>query len=208
MIKRLHPDLPWEQSDAIYHEIGIFIVKFSEIVSMLRTGIVVCLGSDPFSVEFAEINAVFDKMTADPIRTAFFTLCGESASLDDEDCKIRDVMNMTIQRLAERRNEIAHADWSIGWVENETNKVVPPVAHKIHASVKKGLSNRQVFDPKRLHNLVWEALTAYEAIKHFVWICRDRVTGEGDARLRDKLEIDSRDWLGKFVKVKSKESDK
>jgi len=201
-MRRLHVSLPWDQSDGIYHMIGIYIAEFSGIIAILRHGIIAMILDESQRLERSRVDAVFEKMTADPIRTAFFSMSADLSELDVEDCKLRDIFNKTVQRLTERRNEIAHADWHIGWMDAHTREMIEPTATKIYASVKQGVSVKMVYDFKKLDNLVREVLIAQRVAVHFTEVCICRARGDLSRKLTDLLMVESSEDYGKYLMLK------
>ena len=69
-------------------------------------------------------------MTADPIRGAFFAISSEVGDLNDEDRSVRKALQTIVQYYIQLRNDIAHADWSVGWTVADTGELIQPSAHK------------------------------------------------------------------------------
>ncbi|MBS2538250.1 hypothetical protein KGQ20_36415 [Catenulispora sp. NF23] len=197
-MRRRHDDLPWDESDAIYHYIGVYIVEFSSIVSLMRHFVSSFISPDAEYGGNPMLDSVFDKMTADPIRTSFFALCREYAHLEDEDERIRATLNAHVQRMTERRNEIAHADWHVGWVIADTDEVVPPTATKIHVA-KDGIRREEVFNANKLINLIVEIDILRKSLRHFGFTCLKRHSGDLSVQPSDILEISKHQRFGKIV---------
>lgn len=197
-MRRRHDHLPWDESDAIYHYIGVYIVEFSSIVSLMRQFISSFMSPDKMHKRNPMLDSVFDKMTADPIRTAFFAICREYAHLEGEDERIRAVLNAHVQRMTERRNEIAHADWHVGWIIADTDEVVPPTATKIHLA-KEGTRHEVVFNANKLINLIAEIDILRKSLMHFGYTCISRHSGDLSVRPSDILEISKDQLFGKIV---------
>ncbi|MRH93514.1 hypothetical protein GFY24_40015 [Nocardia sp. SYP-A9097] len=51
--------------------------------------------------------------------------------MDEDDIRIRNALRRAVAAEVSFRNDLAHADWEVGWVTAETNEPVPAAAHKI-----------------------------------------------------------------------------
>lgn len=117
----------------LHRAIGGYITVFSEVVARMRQQIAVYF--EPESVEFELgnplLDVLFSSMTAQPIVNSFFALSTHVGDLDETDLRIRNALRRAVNDEVSYRNDLAHADWSVGWVDMDTDEPVPPAAHKI-----------------------------------------------------------------------------
>jgi hypothetical protein len=117
----------------IHQAIGRYITVFSEVMATMRHGIGLFLG--PTDAEFRPpdplLETLFAQMTADPIRAALFAISSQVSDLNDGDRSIRKALQTIVQHYIRLRNDIAHADWAVGWEVVDTGELIPPAASKI-----------------------------------------------------------------------------
>jgi hypothetical protein len=116
----------------LHRVIGGYIAIFSELISGMRYQMYRFLAEsegNPFS-QSPLIEILFANMTARPLTDSFFAMCLEVAPLDEREIAIKRALQSWTQRHISIRNDIAHADWTIGWAVVDTNEPVPPTAAK------------------------------------------------------------------------------
>ena len=106
----------------IYENLGRFLVQFEElnryIVAGIRT-ILWCQGLKNDEVQ----EIILAKLTADPLREIYQSLCGETLQLLDDDRRVLKYLFGEVQLLGEQRNDISHSSWAILSISSATTFV-------------------------------------------------------------------------------------
>ncbi len=105
-----------KQTEELYAAIGRFAVKFEHVCHAMHSGIASILQGDELqSQRFA--NAVLEGLTAEPLRRIFSALVAEvrGDQLVDNEKRIFANILKRITELTERRNDIIHRMWFVGW---------------------------------------------------------------------------------------------
>jgi hypothetical protein len=102
--------------DDAYRAIGRYVVEFSELFGRMRATLAFSLNRDG---DWNTIQMAFGEMTANQITNAFFAACHYGKRLDQNEQKIGRALRARLIEQIERRNDVAHGDWSIGYPEGE-----------------------------------------------------------------------------------------
>ena len=97
-----------------YAAIGEFAVKFEQICFALHTTILFILHGEGLRNQQVG-RAVLAGLTAEPLASTFAASVVEAKELDDDDKKVIKIALKRFKSLTERRNEIIHGSWFIGW---------------------------------------------------------------------------------------------
>lgn len=101
--------------DDTYRAIGRYVVEYSRMLTFMR---------DKMTYRFARpgekdaLEAALGEMTAYPLTNAFFASCAAIGELDDDERKIGRSLRAQVLEESERRNDIAHGDWTVAQVVN------------------------------------------------------------------------------------------
>nr|WP_122975204.1 hypothetical protein [Mycolicibacterium komanii]CRL70331.1 hypothetical protein CPGR_01943 [Mycolicibacterium komanii] len=216
------PDWPAVQAAAQkmgYHErpevkelhrvIGGYIDVFSGLMHTMRQAITDYLAppDERYPLGSPLLDVLFATMTANPIVDSFFGLSTLVGELDEAEIAVKNALRKSVNAHVSYRNDIAHADWSIGWEVADTSERVPDTAYKIKTKAgvptmsDLGLSTggiiAQINDLQQLKTLV----------RSFGAACRSRQRGDG--RVSDVLEaIPASPSGGTLVREKSQASEK
>ena len=119
-----------EQTDDIYRSIGKFSVKFEQIVHSMSLGITMMLSMNGLNnQQLAHI--MLAELTAYPTKSIFGAMIAEIRELSDRDRQIVNGILKRVQDLIDRRNDIVHSTWFVGWASPE-NPVFDEVSgHKL-----------------------------------------------------------------------------
>jgi hypothetical protein len=175
-----------EQNQAI----GRFTTAFSEMVATMKQWLHNFL--TPADEEFPWpsnplLHALTGPMTADPIRSAFFGMCAILGEFDESDRKVIRALQALVQREIELRNQVAHADWTLGWTDHQTGNPVEPTAHKVRIT-KSGVANEVVDLNASLLQREALRMDHITSTLHVVGnVCRNRQRGVGGAALQARL---------------------
>jgi hypothetical protein len=120
-----------EQTEDLYAAIGRFAVEFEHICNYMRIiigGILCKEGLHNNNV----IEILLSDLNAAPLRSLVSSLISETVTLSESDLRIVTRILNDVQKMTEKRNEVIHATWYIGWMYNEENesKVAPGVKYK------------------------------------------------------------------------------
>jgi hypothetical protein len=175
----------------IHLAIGNYITAFSQVVAVMRHGIDLFL--TPADVEFRPpdplLETLFAQMTADPIRSALFAISSQVGDLNDPDRSIRKALQTIVQHYIQLRNDIAHADWTVGWVIADTNEVLQPTAHKIKV-VRDGIEHTSLpLTSEQLEREVGHLHQLDRMLRIWIDVCRKRQRGDLSIRPSDLLYL-------------------
>lgn len=120
----------------LHRTIGGYITVFSELTALMRHQILAYLS--PTEQAHGAHNRLYDvlfaAMTAKPIVDAFFAMSTEVGQFDEADVAIRNQLKRAVNDHVAFRNDVAHAEWAIGWKVADTGEPVPPVAMRIKST--------------------------------------------------------------------------
>ncbi|MBH0110987.1 hypothetical protein I6E81_12490 [Salinibacterium sp. NG22] len=171
----------------LHRSIGGYTTNFSELISSMRNALETFLA--PPDMEFVQpdplLRILFVSMTAKPISDAFFAMTGSVAELDERGKAIRRTLRNSVSAQISFRNDIAHADWSLGWEIVDTGERVPDTAFKTksiggelqHVNLNMG-TNTIIRNINLLQELT-------ESVRLFGEVCRDVQCAREPKRLHE-----------------------
>ncbi|MEH2085711.1 hypothetical protein [Nostoc sp.] len=108
------------ETNEIYSAIGEFIVEFEHICFAIQTSSIFIL--QKLGLKNQDVARLFvNKLTAGQLKDKFKDLVFLSKIFDTEELEmIKNILDR-FQNLIERRNEIIHSTWFIGYPNSETN---------------------------------------------------------------------------------------
>ena len=119
------------QSDDLYRAYGRFAVQFEHICHATHNAITFLLHKEGLRNQQVA-NIFLAGMTADPLRTLFVSLVGEVKSLNKAEQQIFDNVINRFQKLTEKRNDIIHGTWFIGWANEQDTEFSNAAGFKHH----------------------------------------------------------------------------
>lgn len=125
------------QIDELYRAYGEFAVQFEHLIDGTRMAIADILQHEGLHNQQVA-NIILADLTAAPLRNLFGSLVGETKNLDKNDRRIFDNVLKRMQALTERRNEIIHGTWYIGWTSEVDDDFSIASGVKLHKSNKGG----------------------------------------------------------------------
>jgi hypothetical protein len=104
------------EDDRLYRAIGEYVVKFETVIGMAALGIQLIL--DERGLQGRRLSAIaVAKLTADPILDMFFSMAAEvGEGWTNQDRKVVSGLRKRASAMVERRNEIVHSQWVVGWL--------------------------------------------------------------------------------------------
>lgn len=176
---------------AIHRAIGGYITAFSEVVSTMRHGI------DrffiPADVTFRQpdplLETLFAQMTADPIRGAFFAISSQVGDLNDEDRAVRKALQTLVQYYIQLRNDIAHADWAVGWEDADTGEPDQPRAHRTKVGKDGIIHTALSITAEQIELEIGHLNQVRRMLSIWASECRKRQTGDMSSRPSDRLYV-------------------
>lgn len=117
----------------LHRAIGGYITIFSELVATMRHHISKFLEPNrDGAVDNSQLlDILFSTMTANPITESFFAMASHIGELNESEVLVRNSLKRSVRKHVDFRNDLAHADWSIGWMRLDTSETVPASAHRI-----------------------------------------------------------------------------
>ena len=191
---------------AIHRAIGGYITTFSEVVAVMHHGIDLFFAAPDVTFRPLDplLETLFAQMTADPIRAAFFAISSQVADLNDEDRSIRKALQTIVQHYIQLRNDIAHADWTVGWTVADTGEVIQPTAQKIKVT-KDGIASTSLpFTSEQIGREIDRLHQVKKLIQIWANTCRKRQVGDVSTRPSDLLYVyKTNEEVGTAVGIRS-----
>jgi len=103
-----------DQTGELYRAYGEFAVKFEHVCHAVHTAMVFMLHMEGLKNQQVA-HVLLAGLTADPLRSMFAALVAETQQLDNQEKKIIDSVLKRFQGLTEKRNDVIHGTWFIGW---------------------------------------------------------------------------------------------
>lgn len=158
--------------------IGGYIAAFSHVPASMRDSMIeMIVGADAPDAKASLMHTLLSKMTADPLRSAFFAMCFQVArDLNDEDRTILRILETETQYQIKLRNDVAHADWQVGIFHRTTEALLPTEARRMKVDRKTGAQH--VVLPYTAEFLGHEAIRVFElagCCRIAAQTCRDEV---------------------------------
>ncbi len=119
------------QTGELYANIGEFVVKFEHVCHAMQTAIIFMIHGQGLKNQQVA-NIFLAGYTADPLRTLFESLFGELVKPNDNERKIIKNIFSRIQKLTEKRNDVVHSTWYIGWGNEQTQDFSEAPGHRLH----------------------------------------------------------------------------
>lgn len=122
----------WKQdTDELYRAIGEFVVKFEYTCHTIQTSIVFLLGRAGLTDQrIAQI--LLAGLTADPLRGLLQSLVAQTQSLSEKEQAILKNAFDRFQKLTERRNDVVHTTWAVGWGSEDQADFSEAAGMKFH----------------------------------------------------------------------------
>lgn len=119
-----------DQTDDIYRAIGKFSVKFEQLIFYMGQGITFFLSQSGLKNQQLS-NIVLAGLTAQPVKNMFSAMIYEFIKSSDSERKIvKEILNQ-VQSLIERRNDIVHSTWFVGWANPSDTDFREVSGHKL-----------------------------------------------------------------------------
>lgn len=125
-----------KQTGELYQAIGKCAVKFEHVTFTLQQAITFLLHKGGLQNQRLT-HVLLADLTASPLKSIFQAMIPESYPLSGEEQTICDKIFVRTQKLIERRNEIIHSTWFVGWA-SPTDTDFSEVAGTKQARGKRG----------------------------------------------------------------------
>lgn len=179
---------------ALHRAIGQYITAFSEVVVELRRGIGRFLHADEAGEPLwwhppPQLAVLLDRMTAGPLGSGYFAMSGTVAELSDADRAVRDALLRIYSACVALRNNIAHADWDVGWADATSGEIVVPRAVKTRVSKDGPEPVALAIDASLIAEEALKLHVVTRSIRAFTESCLALRSGDSDARPAVALRI-------------------
>ncbi|MDQ6526458.1 hypothetical protein RB608_22755 [Nocardioides sp. LHD-245] len=198
--------VPYERRPEVrelHNSIGLYMTVFSELASLMRRSIHEFLA--PTGEEFPPPNRLLDvmfaNMTAKPLADSFYSMAREVGNLEATDVAIKNRLRRETQQHISFRNDLAHAEWSIGWENAETGGAIPPSSVRIKSVDGVPRLKDMGITTSDLYRAVRYLRVHIDQVRFVARTCRDRQRGNRDPRLADQLALvqeKGRSWVTGF----------
>ena len=114
-----------QEMDDAYRAIGRYVVAFAEMVREMRLSMAYYIAG---GTRWILVDMAFGEATAQPVSTAFFSLCRDAGEFTKAEEDVADALSKAVGKTIRERNDIAHGDWTVGAItyEHQSLKTVPP----------------------------------------------------------------------------------
>lgn len=119
------------QTRELYANIGEFIVKFEHVCCTMQKAIMFMIHGQGLQNQQVA-NVLLAGYTADHLRTLFESLIGELINPNDKERKIINNIISRVQKITEKRNDVVHGTWFIGWGNETTQDFSEALGYKLH----------------------------------------------------------------------------
>lgn len=106
-----------EQTGELYQAIGKCSVKFEHVTFAMQQAIIFMLHKGGLNNQRLA-NVLLADLTAYPLKSIFQAMVPESSQLSTTEQAICDKIFARTQKLIERRNDIIHSTWFVGWASS------------------------------------------------------------------------------------------
>jgi hypothetical protein len=103
-----------QQTNEIYQEIGKFAVQFEMLTHAFQMGIQQILSKSGLANSNLT-NIILADQTAYPLKSMLQAMLAEVGNFDDSDRVISNAIFKEAGELIEKRNDIIHSTWFVGW---------------------------------------------------------------------------------------------
>lgn len=163
-----------------HRALGGYVEIYSQGISAMRHGIEAFLAPEGERHPRGNplFHILFAGMTAKPISDAFFGMATVAAELAPSEVSIRNALRREWETQTSFRNDLAHAEWAVGWEDAETGEPVPPGSTRIkNVDGVPTLTNLSI-DTNVIIGEINRLIPLVRKIQRFAWACRDRQSGE------------------------------
>jgi hypothetical protein len=141
------------QEHDLYAAIGGFVVKFEHVCRAMEECIVGVLGKEGLAEGLARAPLV--GLTARPLFKSFKAVVTELRKDDPKDMRILENVSKRVGDLIEKRNDVIHRTWLIGWGHPEDFSKAKGERFKL---TRRGVeSQRREVTVEHFQSLSWEA---------------------------------------------------
>jgi hypothetical protein len=118
------------QTDDAFRAVGRYVVVFSQLIGRMRNTLAERL-SEGRTVPPAVPELALGEATAQQIAVAFFSICRFIGQFDKSEQKIEAKLRNEVNAIIEKRNDVAHGDWWIGFAPYDADRINLPTLVRI-----------------------------------------------------------------------------
>ncbi len=137
----------------IYENLGRFLVQFEELNSYIVAGIRTILWCQGLKNDEVQ-EIILAKLTADPLREIYQSLCGETLQLVDADRRVLKYLFSEAQLLGKQRNDIVHSSWAVALLAQGEDKIPVGIKEKLHRNKEGVATKRDILKSEEITSLV------------------------------------------------------
>lgn len=117
------------QTGELYESIGKCAVKFEHVGFAMQQGITLLLTKGGLQNQRLA-RVLLAELTAYPLKSILQAMIAEFVSLSSDDKAICDKVFVRVQKLIERRNDVIHSTWFVGWAHPDDTDFSMVNGHK------------------------------------------------------------------------------
>lgn len=175
----------------LHRVMGGYIETFSSLITSMRQsiGLYFAMADDRSARPLLDI--MFSTMTAKPISDAFFAMSTHVAELDGGEVTVRNSLRKRVEGHIGFRNDLVHADWSVGWID-DNYQPLPNAAYKIKS--RSGVPTISSLDigTEEIMEQINDLIDLVTRIVAFGTACRQSQLGRG--RVSELLAASRKAW--------------
>lgn len=175
----------------LHQALGGYFETYSIGLGTMRQGIESFLSPEAADAPHTRnplFDALFAGMTAKPLADAFFAMSGIAGALeDDDDLVVRATLRNRWADHTTFRNDLAHAEWQVGW-ETMEGEPLPPSSIRIKVRDGAPKLTNLGFDTNDIIARINDLHAVLDALRAYSRACVDRQRGRS-VEFADLFEI-------------------
>ncbi|MBU0589927.1 MAG: hypothetical protein KJ852_12990 [Gammaproteobacteria bacterium] len=157
------------QTGQLYDAIGKCSVKFEHVCFGMHQGITLLLGMNGLRNQRLA-RVLLAELTAYPLKSILQAMIAEIVSLPPDEKSISDKIFVRVQKLIERRNEIIHSTWFVGWAHPDDTDFSRVSGHK-WARGKQGADRKSANYTREDFDAFAVECDLVAALVNRLWVC-------------------------------------
>jgi hypothetical protein len=166
----MDPEQYGDELDKAYRAIGLYIVRYSELVHYMRFLMARRLTRGEANGTLGEI--ALGESSHFNIAQAFFAMCRFDNELTKAEIKVESALRGRFVKINEKRTDYAHGDWIIGLADED--RMLPPAVGRVRPRASEPYPEKLTAVPvDDLNEQSAEILTLLEQTAAFGKVCLD-----------------------------------
>ena len=166
-----------------HRALGGYVEAYSQGLAAMREGIECFLTQRavPNGRSHRLLPILFAGMTAKPLADAFFGMATAAAELDADELIVRNVLRGDWEHHTAFRNDLAHAEWQVGWEYADSGEPAPPASIRIKNVGGVPTLTDMGIDTNGIIAEINLLIPLVAKVRAFADACRDKQVGRADS---------------------------